>query len=780
MTLGNNKMKKMISAPAKFGISSALTIGIMTVPHVAWASSNTTITNLSTMQVSPTATELRFSFSSNPVTPRVYELKNPASLVLEFDSKSALPSSPQNVGAGLVDSTRTVSTDKLTRVTVLLNGKGSTAPARIEGNQLVMTINSSMQAPAMAGATPVSANTNGSKFGNSVANIKNKARHTIQSAFNALSYNPNYHRNAEPQKMTVRVNPLLKPNLHSSYMNGQTTYDGLSAVNFSGNGKGGTIAIDLTNETVPVDVQRQGNKIVVRMMGSTVPKRLIRRMNIDSKLVSSIDASNKGKNGTVTINMDSDFEYQAYQSGRQLNISVVPPKQLKEPTLEEKVYSGEPLSMEFQDVEIRNVLDILGRFTKMNIVASDDVSGNITLRLINVPWDQALDIILKSKNLDKRVNGNVILVEPAEKFVKAETEALEFLEKKKKLTPLRTEYIRLSYAKVADVEELIEESNTSSNKRQKGSNSGSLLSERGTVSVDKRTNTLIVQDTAERIEDVRALVAKIDIPVKQVMIEARIVSATDNFSKEMGVKWGVLSNGAATNDHMLVGGSNQTLWDLKDFSVESTTVGNQTVAYPKYDITRPDNLNVNLGVGNPAGRVAFSLLNMSEMMLDLELSAMQADNKGEVISTPKVLTADKQKAKISSGTQIPFLSTSSEGTKTEFIEAALSLEVTPNITPDGKIGLNLDISNGSPVVFNGSTVIAEDAIKTNVLVEDGQTVVLGGVFKNTVTNGVTKVPFFGDLPYVGRLFRKNQKDNKKNELLIFITTKVVNDGVSNL
>ncbi len=778
MTLGNNKMKKMISTPAKLSISSALTIGMMTIPHVAWAS-NSTLTNLSTMQVSPTATELRFSFSSSPVMPRVYELKNPSSLVLEFDSKSALPSNTQNVGAGLVDTTRTVSTDKVTRVTVLLNGQGKTAPARIEGNDLVMTVNSAMQAPAMAGNTNYSSTTTTSvksKFGNSVETIKNKIR-KIPSAFNALSYNPNY-RNNEPQKMTVRVNPLLKPNLHSSYMNGQSNYNGLSSVNFSGNGKGGTIAIDLTNETIPVDVQRQGNKIVVRMMGSTVPKRLIRRMNIDSTLVSSIDANNKGRNGTVTINMDSDFEYQAYQSGRQLNISVVPPKQLKQPTIEEKVYSGEPLSMEFQDVEVRNVLDILGRFTKMNIVASDDVTGNITLRLINVPWDQALDIILKSKNLDKRVNGNVILVEPAEKLAKAETEALKVIVDQEKLKPLRTEYIRLSYAKVADVEELIESSNAGSSSKDK--KSGSLLSERGTVSIDSRTNTLIVQDTSESIENVRALVAKIDIPVKQVMIEARIVSATDNFSKEMGVKWGVLSNGAATNDTMLVGGSDQTLWDLKTFNVETTQVGNQSVAYPKYDITRPDNLNVNLGVGSPAGRIAFSLLNMSEMMLDLELSAMQADNKGEVISTPKVLTADKQKAKISSGTQIPFLSTSSKGTKTEFIEAALSLEVTPNITPDGKIGLNLDISNGSPVVFNGRTVIAEDAIKTNVLVEDGQTVVLGGVFKNTVTNGVTKVPFFGDLPYVGRLFRKNQKDNKKNELLIFITTKVVNDGVGNL
>ncbi len=775
MTLGYNKMKKMISAPAKLTIPSVLAVGLMTVPHIAWAN-NATLTNLSTMQVSPSATELRFSFSSNPVMPRVYELKNPSSLVLEFDSKSSLPSSIQEVGAGVVDTTRTVSNDKVTRVTVLLNGEGKPAPVRVEGNDLVMTVNSAMQSSALAGNsnfvdTNPRATNNG---GRPVESLKNKIRNIPAKLQASLPPPPSYD-NPKPQKMTVRVNPLLRPNIHSSYMNGQNTYNGLSSLDFSGNAQGGKIAIALSNETIPIDVQRQGNKIVVRMIGSTVPRRLIRRMNIGSPLVSSIDANNKGKNGTVTINMDSDFEYQAYQSGRQLNISITPPKQLQEPTIEEKVYSGEPLSVEFQDVAIRNVLHVLGEFTKMNIVASDDVAGNITLRLINVPWDQALDIILKSKNLDKRVNGNVILVEPAEKLAKAETEALEVIEKKKKLAPLRTEYIRLSYAKVADVEKLIESSNTRSDKNRY---TGSLLSERGTVTIDKRTNTLIIQDTSESIEDIRALVAKIDIPVKQVMIEARIVSATDNFSKEMGVKWGILSNGIATNDTMLVGGSDKTIGELKNYTIEPGKLGNNSRVI--YDITSPDNLNVNLGVGNPAGRIAFSLLNMSEMMLDLELSAMQADNKGEVISTPKVLTADKQKAKISSGTQIPFLSYSSKGTQTQFIEAALSLEVTPNITPDGKIGLNLDISNGSPIVFNGHTAIAEDSIQTNILVEDGQTVVLGGVFKNTVANGITKVPFFGDLPYVGRLFRKNKTGNKKNELLIFITTKVVNNGVGNL
>ena len=287
---------------------------------------------------------------------------------------------------------------------------------------------------------------------------------------------------------------------------------------------------------------------------------------------------------------------------------------------------------------------------------------------------------------------------------------------------------------------------------------------------------------AASIENIHKLIGKIDIPVRQVMIEARIVSATDSFSKEIGVRWGILSNGAANNRNLLVGGSNQTLWDLKDFDVETTTINGQTVSYPKYDITRPDNLNVDLGVDNPAGRIAFGLLGISDFMLDLELSAMQADNRGEVISTPKILTADKQKAKVSSGTQIPYQEASASGASTtSFKEAALSLEATPNITPDGKIGLQLEIRNGTPIrSLDGQVAIAEDSVSTNVIVEDGQTIVLGGVFKQRSSNEVEKVPFLGDLPYIGRAFRKDVRNNAKEELLIFITTKLVNDGISRL
>ena len=586
--------------------------------------------------------------------------------------------------------------------------------------------------------------------------------------------------------MVVRVNPLLSPQLAASQVSKQYSYDGLTAVNFTkGNDGGGNVSIALANEAIPVDVQRQGNKLVVRLTGSTVPRNLLRRLNVNSGLVDSIDTKNQGQNGVITINVKEDFEYQAYQSGNQLNINIRKPELLREPTLEEKVYTGEALSMEFQDVEIRSVLDILAQFTEMNIVASDSVAGNITLRLINVPWDQALDIILKSKNLGKRENGNVILVAPSTELAEQEARELEAQQAVESYAPLRTEYIRLSYAKAADVLTLISQGSGSTGSSGTGNansvDNNTLLSNRGTVTVDERTNTLIIKDVAESIENIHKLIGKIDIPVRQVMIEARIVSAPDSFSKEIGVRWGILSNGAANNRNLLVGGSNQTLWNLKDFDVETTTVNGQTVSYPKYDISRPDNLNVDLGVANPAGRIAFGLLSMSDVMLDLELSALQADNRGEVISTPKILTADKQTAKVSSGTQIPYQEASASGaTTTSFKEAALSLEATPNITPDGKIGLQLLITNGTPTIINNQVAIAEDSISTNVIVEDGQTVVLGGVFKNRKSNGVDKVPFLGDLPYVGRAFRKDVRNNAKEELLIFVTPKLINDGTSRL
>ncbi len=792
MTVRNNKVMTMSNRLSSTFAISALAMSMVAISSSAHAEQR--INNVSVVQTAPAVTQMRLGFAGAPVLPAAYQLDNPSRLVLDFEQvQNGLASRFNEYNIGMIKDVTTLNSDSTTRLIVGLKQAGNYTTA-IDGNELLLTITDPNRPVIAPVVTQVITNDPVRDVLNGNTAITTTAIVTPIVESSSVAVTPIKTTVTKTQvpadTMVVRVNPLLSPQLAASQVSKQYSYDGLSAVNFAaGNDGGGNVSIALANEAIPVDVQRQGNKLVVRLTGSTVPRNLLRRLNVNSGLVDSIDTKNQGQNGVITINMKEDYEYQAYQSGNQLNIGIRKPELLREPTLEEKVYTGEALSMEFQDVEIRSVLDILAQFTEMNIVASDSVAGNITLRLINVPWDQALDIILKSKNLGKRENGNVILVAPSTELAQQEAQDLAAQQAVESYAPLRTEYIRLSYAKAADVLTLISQGSGGSSSSSGGSNTGNantadnntLLSNRGTVTVDERTNTLIVKDVAASIENIHKLISKIDIPVRQVMIEARIVSASDSFSKEIGVRWGILSNGAANNRNLLVGGSNQTLWDLKDFDVQTTTVNGQTVSYPKYDISRPDNLNVDLGVDNPAGRIAFGLLGISDFMLDLELSAMQADNRGEVISTPKILTADKQTAKVSSGTQIPYQEASASGaTTTSFKEAALSLEATPNITPDGKIGLQLLITNGTPTIINNQVAIAEDSISTNVIVEDGQTIVLGGVFKNRTNNGVEKVPFLGDLPYIGRAFRKDVRSTSKEELLIFITPKLINDGISRL
>ena len=781
MTVRNNKVMMMSNRMSSAFAISALAVSIVAVTNSAHAAQR--IDNVSVVQTAPAVTQMRLGFTGLPVLPAAYKLDDPSRLVLDFEQvQNGLASRFNEYNIGAINDVTTLSSDSTTRLIVGLKESGNYTTA-IEGNDLLLTITDPNR-PVIT-SDPIQDVLNNNNSMTTTAVVTPIVESSTVPVAPVRTTSKVVVKNEVPaDTMVVRVNPLLNPQLAASQVSKQYSYDGLSAVNFSaGNDGGGNVSMVLANEAIPVDVQRQGNKLVVRLTGSTVPRNLLRRLNINSGLVGSIDTKNQGQNGVVTINMNDDYEYQAYQSGNQLNIGIKKPELLREPTLEERVYSGEPLSMEFQDVEVRSVLDILAQFTEMNIVANDSVAGNITLRLINVPWDQALDIILKSKNLDKRENGNIILVAPATELAEQEAKELEAQQAVKSYAPLRTEYIRLSYAIAQDVLTLISQGSGSSGggTSNRADDNNTLLSNRGTVTVDDRTNTLIIKDVAESIENIHKLISKIDIPVRQVMIEARIVSATDSFSKEIGVRWGILSNGAANNRSLLVGGSNQTLADLKDFDIETTTVNGQTVSYPSYDITSPDNLNVDLGVSNPAGSIAFGLLSMSDVMLDLELSALQADNRGEVISTPKILTADKQTAKVSSGTQIPYQEASASGaTTTSFKEAALSLEATPNITPDGKIGLQLVITNGTPTIINNQVAISEDSISTNVIIEDGQTVVLGGVFKNRTGNEVTKVPFLGDLPYIGRAFRKDVRSNDKEELLIFVTPKLINDGTSRL
>ena len=700
-------------------------MGAVAMAVMQVANAQVSITNIVPMQIPGQGTEIRVMFNGLPPQPAAYQLEQPSRLVLDFDkAQQSLKQASIPVATREASSVDISSDAQRARLTVNLAEAGAFT-TRVEGNTFILKINSTQ-----AAATPVAV---------------------------------------------------------------QQTAQGVSNIGFQRGAEGeGQVVIDLAGSNTPVDVQQQGSKIIVRTLGNKIPVHLARRLNVNdfATPVSTIDAQNDGGNGVITIQSAGSYEYMAYQAENKLTISLKRPvdKNPFKPRAAQS-YTGKKISLDFQDIEVRRVLQLLADFTGINMVAADTVQGNITLRLKDVPWDQALDIILKTKNLDKRRNGNVIWIAPVAELIKAEEEEAKAIAQSVKLAPLQTEYIQLNYAKAADIEKLITDGKNASNSRG-GTNSGSgtdplgdsvgsLLSPRGTVSVDPRTNTLIINDTAQKIDQIRGMIDLLDVSVKQVMIEARIVRATTDFTKEMGVKWGILSQGIMNNNHLLVGGSDTTLWNLREPEFDDERGGYT------YEIERPQNLNVDLGVTSPgASRIAFGLISLSDFMLDLELSALQADGYGEVISTPKVLTADKQQAKVASGTQIPYQSAEGGGANavstTEFIDATLSLDVTPSITPDGKVQMNLNITSDSPgaPTPTGQLTINKNSINTNVLVDNGETVVLGGIFEQQTANQQTKVPFLGDIPYLGRLFRKDIKSDNKRELLIFVTPRIVNDSVS--
>lgn len=697
----------------------AIAIAVMQV-----ASAQVSMTNIVPMSLGDQGTEIRVMFNGLPPQPQAYQLEQPARLILDFDkSQQGLKQNSIPVSTAEASSIEVASDDQRSRVIVNLKDAGAFT-TRVEGNTFVLKINS---------AKPAAINT------------------TTAAA--------------------------------------RQVQQGVSNIGFQrGNQGEGLVVIDLLGNNTPVDVQQQGSKIVVRTAGNKIPTHLARRLNTNdfATPVASIDAYNDKGNGVITIQSAGSYEYMAYQAENKLTISLKRPIDNSPAKAKTQTYTGNKISLDFQDIEVRRVLQLLADFTGINMVAADTVQGNITLRLKDVPWDQALDIVLKTKNLDKRRNGSVIWIAPVSELIKAEEEEAKAIAQSVKLAPLQTEYIQLSYAKAADIERLITQGKNSNTNNNNSSGSisndtlvGGLLSPRGTVSTDPRTNTLIVNDTSQKIDQIRKMVDLLDVSVKQVMIEARIVSASTDFTREMGVKWGILSQGITNNNDLLVGGSDKTLWNLRDPQKNSDTGG------WKYEIERPDNLNVDLGAVTPgASRIAFGLISLSDFMLDLELSAVQADGYGEVISTPKVMTADKQPAKIESGKKIPYTSSSGGGAnavpKTEFIDATLSLDVTPSITPEGKVMMKLNITKDSQSTPTptGQLTINKNQIDTNVLVDNGETVVLGGIFEQENITSQVKVPFLGDLPYIGRLFRRDMKTDNKRELLIFVTPRIVNDTLT--
>ncbi|MEI8362436.1 MAG: type IV pilus secretin PilQ [Betaproteobacteria bacterium] len=558
----------------------------------------------------------------------------------------------------------------------------------------------------------------------------------------------------------------------------------------------GRIIVDLSDASTGINIQQKGKAIVVDFINTDVPENLQRRLNVTNfnTPVIYVDTMRQGKNGRMVIEPKGNWEQSAYQADKKFIIDVrqvvEDPNKLVQGT---KVgFSGEKLSLNFQNIEVRAVLQVIADFTGLNIITSDTVTGNLTLRLKDVPWDQAMEIITQSKGLAMRKKGNVILVAPADEVAAKEKQFLEAAQQIEDLEQLRTEVFTLKYMKADDLVKII------SDPKQK------ILSKRGNAVQDVRTNNVFVQDSAKYLEQVQAIINKTDVPVKQVMIEARLVIADEKFSKALGVRFGVQKQQVSGDNRVGVSGTignqitTRTISPTTGVITETITnrVGSSTLATtqiggpnaavtPGLSADGSQDLMSNLPVANAFGNFAFSLFKLpAGLLLNLELSALESDHRGKIVSSPRVTTGNQQKAKIAQGTQIPYTTASSSGATTiTFKDAVLSLEVTPQITPDDKIIMDLAVKKdkvGQTVRTGTGEAIAIDtqSIDTTILVANGETAVLGGIYEQQERNDVDKVPFFGDLPLMGNLFKRKSVVIDKTELLIFVTPKIMDDSLS--
>ena len=657
--------------------------------------------------------ELKLSFDEPVTAPRGYTIEQPARIALDLPGVSnKLGSKNRELGVGNARSVTIVEAKDRTRLIVNLT---SLAPysTRVEGNDLYVLVgDSSAVASRPAASAPASVT-------------------------------------AVPPKKTYGPQPKA-----------------ISNIDFQRGEQGeGNIVITLSDASVSPDIQEQGGKIRLDFAKTELPESLRVRLDVKdfATPVQFVSATGSADKTSIVIEPVGLYDYLAYQTENKLTLSVKPLTQddVERRKAERFAYTGEKLSLNFQDIDVRSVLQLIADFTDLNLVASDTVAGNITLRLQNVPWDQALDLVLKTKGLDKRQVGNVLLVAPADEIAARERQELESQKQIAELAPLRRELIQVNYAKAADMAKLF----------QSVTSADGSADVRGSVTVDDRTNSIIAYQTQERLDELRRIIAQLDIPVRQVMIEARIVEANVNYDKALGVRWG---GSTRQGNWSLYGKDGATSFDEGQAFLPGTdTVGNFTLDEGVAPVPFVD-----MGVANSTSGIGIGFLTDS-VVLDLQLSAMESSGNGEVVSQPKVVTSDKETAKILKGQEVPYQEASSSGaTSTSFKEAALSLEVTPQITPDNRIIMEVKVTKDAPnfqAAINGVPPINKNEVNAKVLVSDGETIVIGGVFENTQTKSVEKVPFLGDLPYLGRLFRRDIVQDNKTELLVFLTPRIMNN-----
>lgn len=673
--------------------------------------------------------QLRFRLSDISEPPQTFTINDPARVVLDFaNTRSGLTEPQQVINRGLAESINILEGGNRTRAAINL---ARLVPYDVDtqGNSVIVTLEAA-----------------GGNVGNAAAPPPIRA------------FSPSTTPAAAPAGMPAQSADITD-------------------IDFRRGPQGeAIITIGLSNPDTNVSVREEGDQIVAEFDGMRLPRGQERRLDVTdfATPVTLIDALNRGDNARITVKPTGLYEYLAYQTDDSYTIEVKPLLQEEIEDPDEQEYTGELLSLNFQDIEVRAVLQILADFTGLNIVVSDTVTGNLTLRLQNVPWDQALDIILRTKGLDSRQNGNVIYIAPTEELLARERLLLEGQRDVAELAPLRSEIIQVNYAKAAELGALLLANRGTEDE-------SSLLSTRGNVTVDERTNTLLVQDLPEKLAEVRDLVTRLDVPVRQVLIDSRIVIARDDFTRELGVRYG-FSGVQRNGDRGLasVAGSLGGTSTINQSAIDNLTQSGQPfpVAVPSLN----DRLGVDLGVAGPVS-LAFAILG-DDYLLDLELSALQAEGRGEVLSNPRVITTDRREANILQGRNIPYLeSDEGGGLSVAFVEALLELTVTPQITPDNRVIMDLAITKNEEGASIQTTLGAQPSIDrrevdTQVLVNNGETVVLGGVFEQITGNDLDKVPFLGDLPFVGNLFRRTVRANDRLELLIFVTPKVIDEGLA--
>lgn len=652
--------------------------------------------------------EVRLSFDGTPPSPSGYTIEQPARIALDLEGvDSGLNDRYHNLGVGNTQSMTVIDAKERTR---LIFNLSQLAPydTRVEGNTLVVEIGGG--AGSDSSPRPVQASA------------------------------------SQDQRSQAPA----------------TSGPSVSEVDFRRGANGdGQVVITLSDPTISVDLSENAGNIRLRLPETNLPESQRRRLNVNdfATPVRQIESYTEGDAVIIDINAEGDYDYLAYQSGNQFTVAVEELSQAEsEDRREEKFpYSGEKLSLNFQDIEVRSVLQLIADFTGLNLVASDTVGGSLTLRLDSVPWDQALELILKTKGLDKRQVGNVLLVAPASEIADRERLELENNRQQRELAPVRLDIVQVNYAKASDLVALLQQD-------------AELISGRGFISSDARTNTISVRETAEKLEQIRRLVNTWDIPVRQVLIEARIVRAQTNIARDLGVQWGggfAKQNG---DSRISAGGSQGTLSEIDDAFVSGSPA----------QISFPGALAVDLGVSR-ASTSSFAIgYSNNDFLIDLELSALESDGKAEIVAQPKVVTADRQTAIIESGEEIPYQEATSSGAASiSFKEAVLGLEVTPQITPDDNIIMDLVVRQDSRgEVTAGIPSINTNEVETQVLVANGETVVLGGIFQSEIATTITKTPFLGDIPYLGRLFTRSEKIDERSELLIFITPKIVKSSLT--